>query len=907
MLVAEGDWLTERERLRITLASIGDAVISTDAESNIVFLNPVAERLTGWGQEEAAGRPLPEIFRITKLPTHTLLAARDGTERPIEESAATMRNAEGVRIGSVLVFRDISERHRAEVEQAQLAAIIQSSDDAIISKTLEGIIQSWNAGAERLFGYTSEEAIGRHITLIIPPERRAEETSIIERIRRGERVEHFETVRVGKHGPALNMSLTISPIKDREGRIIGASKIGRDISERIRTEASLRESEAQKRFLLELASATQPLTEASAIMSTTARMLAEHLGVDRCAYAEVENKSIFAITGDYSRNVPSIVGRWPIAAFGPECLRCMLENEPYVVDDVDSDPRIGVDVDAYRATNIQAVICLPLHKAGDLAASMAVHQTRPRKWTSAEIELVRTVVGRSWEALERARVAHGLEEAAERLELAIVAARLGDWSWNTKTDLVTFSMRAAEIFGIPPGPVLTWGEMRAMIYEEDREQTRLAVERAIVERSNYDVEYRIRRTSGERVWISAKGRAQYDFTGVPLGMFGVVQDITDKKVREEELRQRAAELAEADRQKDEFIALLAHELRNPLAPLRTGLQIMRLGDAEASANARAMMDRQLSHLVRLIDDLLDISRMNRNRPHLQKSTVYLSEIIGQAVESAEPAILAAGHTLHVSLPQEAVELHADLMRLSQVFGNLLSNSAKYTNAGGEIRLSAEALADEVLVTVRDNGIGIPPEALPHVFEMFTQVDPSIERSKGGLGIGLALVKGLVEAHGGSVTAQSEGRGRGSTFTVRLPRTRSEKSTSPVVAETKTSPSGTNRVLVVDDNLDAAASLGELLEILDQEVDVVHDGTSAVAAIERFRPQLVLMDLGMPGMDGLEATHKIRELPGGRDVKIYALTGWGQNADRERSRAAGCDGHLVKPVSFEDLEKLLGEL
>jgi signal transduction histidine kinase len=372
---------------------------------------------------------------------------------------------------------------------------------------------------------------------------------------------------------------------------------------------------------------------------------------------------------------------------------------------------------------------------------------------------------------------------------------------------------------------------------------------------------------------------------------------------EAELRRRAEELAEADRRKDEFLALLAHELRNPLAPLRNGLQILRLADADPDARARAreMMDRQLGHLVRIVDDLLDVSRITRGKMELRRTRVRLEDVVGSAVEAARPLIDAAGHTLEVSIPDRAVVLDADLTRLAQVFANLLTNSAKYTPAGGRIRLTAEARGGEVVATVRDTGIGIPAEALPRIFDMFSQVDRSIEKTTGGLGIGLALVRGLVEMHGGTVTAESPGPDRGSTFTVRLPVLDSR----PAAPSTDEGVRGPGcRVLVVDDNRDGAESLAEMLRLLGNEVYTAHDGLEAVEAAGRLRPDLILMDVGMPRLNGLDATRRIREQPWGRAVAVIALTGWGQEIDRLLSREAGCDGHLVKPVGLAELQQLL---
>ncbi|QEH38830.1 Autoinducer 2 sensor kinase/phosphatase LuxQ [Aquisphaera giovannonii] len=413
---------------------------------------------------------------------------------------------------------------------------------------------------------------------------------------------------------------------------------------------------------------------------------------------------------------------------------------------------------------------------------------------------------------------------------------------------------------------------------------------------------------GEVPFSGTFGRRIYDYIFVPIlgadgeveGVAGTTRDVTERKEAEEALR-------EADRKKGDFIALLAHELRNPLAPIRNGLQVIRIsaGDPAAVEAARAMMDRQLTHMVRLVDDLLDVSRIGRSKMELRRARVTLAEVVRHAVEAAAPAIREAGHELTVALPPEPVFLDADLTRLAQVFSNLLTNSAKYTPGGGTIRVSAARSGGEVVASVRDSGIGIPASALPKIFDMFSQVDRPAERTAGGLGIGLALVKGLVEMHGGSVSAESA-EGRGSTFTVRLPVAGPEAEAAAVGAPAAVA-GGRLRVLVVDDNRDGALSMAEMLRLLGHEVATAHDGLEAVAAAAAFRPEVILMDVGMPRLNGLDATRRIREQPWGRSPTIIALTGWGHDNDRARTRDAGCDGHLVKPVELADLQELVREL
>jgi CheY-like chemotaxis protein len=331
-------------------------------------------------------------------------------------------------------------------------------------------------------------------------------------------------------------------------------------------------------------------------------------------------------------------------------------------------------------------------------------------------------------------------------------------------------------------------------------------------------------------------------------------------------------------------------------------------EREVRDRSQQMMDRQLTHMVRMIDDLLDVSRIGRNKMELRRGRVLLQDVVESALETARPAIEEAGHELIVSLPSQDVFLDADLTRLSQVFSNLLTNSAKYTDHGGRIWLSAEHRGGEIVVAVKDTGMGIPADSLPTIFDMFSQVDRETEKSTGGLGIGLALVKGLVEMHGGCVTVESAGQGLGSTFTVSLPASQSSGAgpASPPgeAAGTHSKRGPKRRVLVADDNEDGAESLAEMLLLLGNEVVTANDGLHAIEQAERFRPDLILMDVGMPRLNGLEATRRIREQPWGKLMTVVALTGWGQEADRERSREAGCDGHLVKPVDLDELRKLL---
>lgn len=384
-------------------------------------------------------------------------------------------------------------------------------------------------------------------------------------------------------------------------------------------------------------------------------------------------------------------------------------------------------------------------------------------------------------------------------------------------------------------------------------------------------------------------------------------DITQRRRIEQELR-------DADRLKDEFLATLAHELRGPLAPIRNMLEIIKRtqGRVESTRQAHSTMDRQLSHMTRLIDDLLDVSRISRGRIELKPERTDLASVIHQAVEACRPLAESARHEVIVTLPPEPLYLHADVVRLAQVFSNLLNNACKYTDAGGRIELRAEIGMGkpdslEAVVKVTDSGMGIPADKLDSIFGMFSQVDRTLERAQGGLGIGLTLAKRLVEMHGGSVEAFSEGEGRGSEFVVRLPivQTLREQSPEPV-GHAHVIPTN-RRILVVDDNVDSAESLAMLLKITGNETHIAHDGIEAVQAARTFRPEVVLLDIGLPRMNGRDTARQIREQSWGRDMLLIALTGWGQDEDHRKSKDAGFDAHMVKPVDLDVLTKLLASL
>jgi signal transduction histidine kinase len=460
-----------------------------------------------------------------------------------------------------------------------------------------------------------------------------------------------------------------------------------------------------------------------------------------------------------------------------------------------------------------------------------------------------------------------------------------------------------------------WGEMRSLhgpsfvgdttepsrswldtyIHPDDQVRVLTAIQGAIRGKRTFELEHRVRRVDGTPGWTFSRAIPILGPDGEIAEWLGAASDITARKEAETTLR-------EADRRKDEFLATLSHELRNPLASLRNGLELMRLTGDRPNPAVRDIMGRQLDHLVRLVDDLLEVSRITRGLLELRRERVDVATIVRNAIETSQPLVQAGGHRLDVSLPGEALWLDGDPVRLTQVLGNLLNNAAKYTDAGGAIALAARRVGDTAVISVRDSGWGITAGGLERIFEMFSREVHAKRRVEGGLGIGLTLSRRLLEMHDGTIEARSEGEGRGSEFIVRLPVAGASARSEDPAPPTGHLPA--LRILVVDDNQDAASSLGMLLEALGAEVDVVNDGPSALATFAARSPAVILLDVGMPEMDGYDVARAVRTRFPEHRPTIIALTGRGQAEDRRKAREAGIDHHLVKPAELDVLRALL---
>jgi signal transduction histidine kinase/FixJ family two-component response regulator len=515
----------------------------------------------------------------------------------------------------------------------------------------------------------------------------------------------------------------------------------------------------------------------------------------------------------------------------------------------------------------------------------------------------------------REREQQSLELTAqdEKLRFALTAGRLGSWELDPETETYDCSEICKSNYGRPLDRPFTFAEYKDSIHPQDRGRVGAALAHSLSTGNLYDIEYRVVWPNGETHWLMVRGRAVFDLAGHATRMAGVSLDVTERKRLHEALLQSQSELAEqaeqlrtADRLKDEFLATLAHELRNPLAPIRTGLSLLTDSkDPRLIEKTLGVMQRQVRHMVHLIDDLLDVSRITRGKLSLKRERLALASVIDAALEASLPAIRRAEHTLHTRLSSEALFVDADHTRLAQVISNLLNNASKYTPNGGVIELSVRREGNTVAIAVTDNGLGIPADCLEDVFQMFNQVNQALHRAEGGLGIGLALVRKLVQMHGGSVVAESRGLNRGSTFTVRLPLVEAVPLEAERSLEQVALPPAQERILVVDDNDDAAELLSLMLEQAGYQTSTAYDGPTALQAAHELTPNIVILDIGLPGMSGYEVAELLRKDERLADTTLIALTGWGTPEDRRKATAAGFDVHLTKPVAAEDLQAVLG--
>jgi PAS domain S-box-containing protein len=851
----------------------------------------------------------------------------------------------------------LAEQHRAEMDQPRSAAHVEEKlrhSEEFFRLLVEGVLEyaiymldpggrvvTWNSGARRIKGYTAEEIIGQHFSRFYPPEEAAagrpqQELEIASAVGKYEE----EGWRVRKDGSRFFASIVLTAMRDEHGNLRGFAKVTRDITERKHAE------DIAHRLLVE--EAARRAAEASAIEARRAqrqeREQREQLRVTLASIGDgvIVTDTVGVVT--FLNPVAQLLTGWDL----PDAAGESLERIFQIVNEQTRQPaenpvgkvlRDGIIVGLANHTILIARDGT-VRPIDDSAAPIKDDQGR----IIGVVLVFRDVTDRR--RLEHRRSARlaitGVLSEASTVQNAaggILQAVCESLEWQVGAlwlvDRTSWELRCVETWHVPgihldafleasrrktflpgvglPGRIWASGQP-AWIPDLNRDTNFPRGPIALQEGLHGAFGFPIllgKEVLGVIEFFSHEVREPdedlLEMVGTISGQIGL---FIERKRAEEQLRQQNEELATAARQKDEFLAMLAHELRNPLGPIRTALHVMKMPGAssEAVAEARELTERQVRHLVRLVDDLLDVSRIMRGRIELRKEPVEVANIVASAVETARPVLDARGQELIVALPEGPVWLEADPTRLTQVLGNLLTNAAKFSRQPSEVRLTVEQRGMEVWLRVRDRGVGISPALLPRIFDLFVQGDQSLERSAGGLGIGLTVARRLVEMHGGTIEAHSEGTGKGSEFIVRLPAL-ADSARREAARRAGGLPASTvpRRILVVDDNVDAAESIGTLLRLWGHEVRLAHTGPEALEAAGVYHPEVVVLDIGLPGINGHEVARRLRQQPGTERTVLVALTGYGQDEDRRRSMEAGFDHHLTKPVQPETLEELLAAI
>ncbi len=692
-----------------------------------------------------------------------------------------------------------------------------------------------------------------------------------------------------------------SPYRDpATGHIIRWFGASVDIHDRWVAEVALQRIADRQSFQLALADQIRPLADSEEIVRVASALLGKHLQADRVFYGEVDPTGRYiTIVRDWtSGTVPSMAGlRLRLDDFGAAAADEVRQGRMLVVGDVTTHALCAASADAYAAHDVRALMAMALTKNGQLKVVLNVHFAAPHRWSDDEIAMAGDMVDRTWDAVERARSQATLRTERDRSRSVFDSMTEGfallsnDWTVLRMNDEGLRIARRAREDVLGKSHWALWPETVGTKAEQ-------RYRRVMRTKAPETWEYRQAYPDGGTAWIEVR---VYPAGERDLAVF--FRDVTQRKAVEQTLK-------EADRRKDEFLAMLAHELRNPLAPVGAAAQLLqsgRLDDARVRLTSQ-IISRQVAHMTHLIDDLLDVSRVTRGLVELDRAPLDVRHIVADAVEQATPLIQARRHRLSLHLPPEPVTVLGDKKRLVQVLVNILNNAAKYTHEDGAIAVRVEARAGTVMFEVTDNGIGMTPALTAHVFDLFAQAERSADRSAGGLGLGLALVKNLVELHGGSVTCSSDGLDQGSTFCVCLPRIAPAAPADPVADGAVSRPSGAPlSIAIVDDNADAAHMLAMLLESMCHAVTVAHGSREALAMAEAATPDVYLLDIGLPEIDGNALARLLRARAETAGTTLVAVTGYGQDDDRRRTRAAGFDHHLVKPIDIGALVQILAQL
>lgn len=758
--------------------------------------------------------------------------------------------------------REAERRARRHNELLQRTLI--SIGDGVITTDSGGRITLLNSVAEKLTGWESKEAEGRllgDVYRVARDDRLLDSEMLLEKLRsQSLGAGAAQSTLLSREGVRRVVSESVGPIADEDGRVVGMVLVFRDITERRMREKSLAESESRKSAMLQSA-------------------------LDGVVSIDDEGTII-----EFNPAAEKMFGYGRAEAVGREMAELIVP------------PRLR---DAHRqglARYLETGKARVLDRLVELTAVDVGGREFPVEVSIHPIELEGdkpSFVGYIRDITNRVQAQQEILRSEERFRALATATATVIWTCNARGEITSEQPSWSRYTGQAFDEYKGRGWLEAL-----HPETAAAVEA----RWNTLIDEPRKFTSQNRVWhADSQAYRHVESFGVPLldadgkvrEWVGMYKDVEHEWQLEAQLQQSVADLTEANRRKTEFLAVLAHELRNPLAPLRHGLDITGRDDVDADTRATAfsMMERQLEQLIHLVDDLFDMSRIDRGAIELRRSTIDISEVVRHAAEAARSTAAKARQQIEVETPGAPIHVDGDANRLSQVMGNLLSNAIKYSEPGSRIRVQVSEDDGDACILVRDEGVGIDPAKLSDIFDLFVRADPTIERSRGGLGIGLTLVRKIVELHGGKVAANSEGEGRGSEFVVRLPRLPAGEHARKVESISRTGVPAPRKILVVDDNRDAADSLAMLLKLSDHEVYTAYDGLEAVRSVAELRPDVVVLDIGLPQKNGYEVASFVRGQDWGHEVMLIALTGWGQDHDRERAAAAGFDTHFVKPVEF----------
>lgn len=933
----------EADMLRLLIESTQEyAIFMLDPDGRVTSWNRGAERLSGYRPDEIIGRHFSLFYPDEALargwPEHELQVTRaegrfedvgwrirkDGSRFWANVVITAVRDSAGQLLGFSKITRDLTQQRLAEENARRLlkaeaareaaevnarllrqqSAMLEAALDCIITIDQSGSIVEFNPAAEMTFGHRREDVVGHELAgLLIPPALRDQhrrglahvvatgEASIL-----GRRLEMTALRADGSEFP-IEIAVTRLP---GDGPPLFTAYL-RDISDRRRIEQQRNARLAVSQVLAQSASAEEAVLR-------VLQAVCESLGWDVGLLWSLDPGTQVLSCAECWRPAGSQFDEFEKASRSRTFERGVglpgrvwAAGQPAWILDVINDanfPRAPIAAQA----GLHAAFGCPITVAGQTVGTVEFFSKELREPDADLLEMMNTICSQMGQFAERKRAERALQESEQRFVrfmqqfpgLAWIKDLDGRYLFVNDAAEQAFRTPRAELYG-KTDPEIFSPETAKSFQENDQS--------AVTHDSGVQVIETLESHGGDLRYSLVSKFPIVGANGRPQWVGGMAIDITDRLRAEEALR-------DADRRKDEFLAMLAHELRNPLAPIRNALQILRLPQVDSDSMARVtdVMDRQVQHLVRLVDDLLDVSRVMRGRIELRKEHVEFAGIVARAIEIVQPLFEARRHTFSVELPAHSMLVDADSVRMVQVVANLLTNAARYTEDGGTIALTVTRHEDMASLTVRDNGIGIAPDMLPHIFDLFVQADSTSTRAQGGLGVGLTLARTLIELHGGRIEARSPGLGEGSEFTLRFPLMDGPANSPRGEDEGRRPQTGAVReLLIVDDNRDAAKMLAMLLRLKGHSVRVVHDGASALEAVGAHSPELVFLDIGMPGMDGYEVARRIRGRAEWANIKLVALTGWGQEEDRRRTAEAGFDHHLVKPPDPAEIDTVLTEL